>query len=82
MTRLATLRRSFPTLMVLGAPLRWIGKSRRRIWGMALLMAVMLASPPLWWAMQLIRLPGIGDPFDVAVFRAFTIPDESMHTQD
>ena len=76
MTHLATLRRSFPTLILLGAPLRWIGKSRRRMWGTALLIVVMLASPPLWWTMQLIRLPDIGDPFDVAAFRAFTIPDD------
>jgi hypothetical protein len=76
MTRLATLSRSFPTLMLLSAPLRWIGKSRRRIWGIALLMVVMLAGAPLWWATQLIRLPDIGDPFDIATFRAFTIPDD------
>ena len=44
--------------------------------GMAVLTAVMLASPPVWWTMQLIRLPDIGDPFDVAAFRRFTIPDE------
>jgi hypothetical protein len=40
MTRLANLRRSFPTLMLLAVPLRWIGKSRRRILGAALLMIV------------------------------------------
>jgi hypothetical protein len=76
MTRLATLHRSFPTLMLLGAPLRWIGKSRRRVFGAVILMATITAGPPLWWALQLIGLPDIGDPFDVAVFRAFTIPDE------
>jgi hypothetical protein len=76
MTRLASLRRSFPTPMLLAVPLRWIGKSRRRILGAALLMIVVFAGPPLWWAIQLISLPDIGDPFDFAAFRAFTIPDE------
>jgi hypothetical protein len=76
MTRLATLHRSFPTLMSLGAPLRWVGRSRRRLWGTALLTLAIIASPPLWWATQLAGLPDIGDPFDVAAFRAFTIPDE------
>jgi hypothetical protein len=76
MTRLPTLSRSFPTLMLLRAPLHWIGKSRRRILGAAFLMTIVVAGPPLWWEMQLIRLPDIGDPFDVAAFRAFTIPDK------
>ena len=40
------------------------------------LLLVLVTGPPLWWAMQLISLPDIGDPFDVAAFRAFTIPDE------
>ena len=75
-THLETLRRSFPTLMLLGTPLRWIGKSRRRVVGTALLTLAVVASVPLWWAIQLIGLPDIGDPFDVAAFRAFTIPDE------
>jgi hypothetical protein len=74
MTRLATLHRSFPTFMLLGAPLRWICKSRRRIWGAALSILVIIASPPFWWATQLVGLPDIGDPFDVDAFRAFTIP--------
>ena len=76
MTRLATLHRSFPTLMSLGAPLRWVGRSRRRLWGTALLTLAIIASPPLWWATQLVGLPDIGDPFDVRAFRAFTIPDD------
>ena len=74
MTRLATLHRSFPTLMSLGAPLRWVGRSRRRIWAVTLSILAIIASPPLWWATQLVGLPDIGDPFDVTAFRAFTIP--------
>jgi hypothetical protein len=76
MTRLGTLRRSFPTVMLIGAPFRWIGRSRRRIWGTVLATAVAIAVPPLWWALQLTGLPDIGEPFDAAAFRAFTIPDE------
>jgi hypothetical protein len=76
MTRSATLRRSFPTLMLLAAPLLWVGKSRRRILGAALIVLAIIASLPLWWVIQLVGLPDIGDPFDVAAFRAFTIPDE------
>ena len=36
----------------------------------------MIAAPPVWWATQLVGLPDIGDPFDVAEFRRFTIPDD------
>ena len=69
MTRLATLQRCFPTLILLAAPLRWIGKNRWRVCGAALLMLGIIASPLLWWATQLIGLPDIGDPFDIAAFR-------------
>ena len=37
MTRVANLQRSFPTLILLGVPLRWIAKSRRRVLSTALL---------------------------------------------
>jgi hypothetical protein len=76
MTRLATLHRSFPTLMSLGALLRWVGRSRRRLWGTALLTLAVIASPPLWWATQLIGLPDVGDPFDVRAFQTFTMPGD------
>ncbi len=76
MTRLASLRRSFPTVRLLVAPCRWIGKSRRRIWCVALVLLAIVAGPPLWWATQLWGLPDIGDPFDVEAFRAVTIADD------
>ncbi len=76
MTRLTTLRRSFPTLRLLAAPFRWIGKSRRRLCVAGLMLLAMIAGPPLWWATQLLGLPDIGDPFDVKAFRAMTIPDD------
>jgi hypothetical protein len=30
----------------------------------------------IWWLTSLNRLPDIGDPFDVAAFRAFRVPDD------
>ncbi|MGO9466661.1 MAG: hypothetical protein ACLQIB_54185 [Isosphaeraceae bacterium] len=76
MTHLASLRRSFPTVRLLLAPFRWIGQSRRRVWCTFLVLLAIVAGPPLWWATQLWGLPDIGDPFDVAAFRAMTIPDD------
>ena len=77
MTRTATLRRSFPTLSwLLTAPFRWLGKSRRRIWGVVSVLLAMIAGPPLWWAVQLVGLPDIGEPFDVQAFHSLSIPDD------
>ena len=76
MTRLAGLKRSFPTFRLMTAPIRWIGRSRRRIWTAAMVLLAILAAPPLWWSTQLMGLPDIGDPFDVANFEAMRIPDE------
>ena len=76
MTRLASLRRSFPTVRLIVAPFRWIGKSRRRLWCVVLVVLTIVAGPPLWWATQLWGLPDIGDPFDVAAFQIMTIPDD------
>ncbi|MHC5541196.1 hypothetical protein ACYOEI_23490 [Singulisphaera rosea] len=71
-----SLQRSFPTLLLILAPFRWVGKSRRRVWGVILAALATLAAPPLWWATQLVGLPDIGDPFDVRAFQAETIPDD------
>jgi hypothetical protein len=35
-----------------------------------------IASPSLSWLLQLTGLPDIGEPFDVAAFRAFKVPDD------
>jgi hypothetical protein len=68
--------RSFPTLRYLAVPFRWVFGSRRRfLIGSAVLLAI-FAAPRLWWSLQLVGLPDIGDPFDVAAFRSFTIPDD------
>ena len=72
----ASLSRSFPTFRWIVAPFRWIGQSRRRIWCTVSALLAMIAAPPVWWATQLAALPDIGDPFDVAEFRRFTIPDD------
>jgi hypothetical protein len=70
---LRTLARvALPPLLLID----WIGRSRGRRWAVALLALATVTVPPLWWAMQLIGLPDIGDPFDVATFRALTIPDD------
>lgn len=76
MTTTATLIRSFPTFRWIVAPFRWIGRSRRRIWCAVSLLLAMIAAAPVWWATQLMGLPGIGHPFDIAEFRRFTIPDD------
>ncbi len=71
------LRQSFPTLRLLAAPFRWLFGSRRRMIMIALAVLLgLLATPFIWWNVQLAGLPDIGDPFDVAEFRAMTIPDE------
>jgi hypothetical protein len=38
--------------------------------------AVAAAAFAIWWLTSLNGLPDIGDPFDVAAFRAFSIPDD------
>src|SRR5262245_45282456 len=45
---------------------------------LVLVICVALAATALaiWWLRSLDGLPDIGDPFDVAEFRAFRIPDE------
>jgi hypothetical protein len=39
-------------------------------------LAVAAAALAVWWSTSLNGLPDIGDPFDVAAFRAFSLPDE------
>jgi hypothetical protein len=76
MASTSSARRSFPTLRYLAAPFRWFFRSRRRVWTAAAVLLAMIAAPPLWWSLQLVGLPDIGDPFDVKAFRSFTIPDD------
>ncbi len=77
MTTTSRARRTFPTLRLLVAPFRWPFASRRRAQTAAAILAAALAAPVLWWHIQLLGLPDIGDPFDVRAFRSFTIPDDT-----
>jgi hypothetical protein len=76
MTHLVGLGRSFPTFRLLAAPFRWVGKSRRRVMGVALILLLVVTAPLLWWAAELTGLPDIGDPFDVEAFQTQAIPDD------
>ena len=66
---------SFPTFRYLAMPFRWFFRSRRRVLTTLAMLVAMLAAPPLWWSIQLVGLPDIGDPFDVEAFRSSRIPD-------
>jgi hypothetical protein len=76
MTSSSNLGRTFPTLRYLAAPFRWLIGSRRRVLTAAAILLAMIAVPPVWWAVQLMGLPDIGDPFDLQEFRSLTIPDD------
>ena len=43
---------------------------------LAACLAVAAAALAIWWLNSLNGLPDIGDPFDVAAFRAFSVPDD------
>jgi hypothetical protein len=76
MATTSSVSRNFPTLRYLAAPFRWFFRSRRRVLTVAVVLLAMIAVPPLWWSLQLVGLPDIGDPFDVEAFQKFTIPDD------
>ena len=76
MATTSSASRNFPTLRFLAAPFRWFFRSRRRVLIAAAVLLAMIAAVPLWWSIQLVNLPDIGDPFDVAAFRSYTIPDD------
>ena len=57
-------------------PFRWFFKSRRRVWASIAIPLLMVAIAPVWWSLQLVGLPDIGDPFDVESFLATSIPDD------
>jgi hypothetical protein len=76
MTTGSTLSRSFPTFKHLTAPFRWVVGTRRRRWTAALALLAIIAAPVVWWSMQLLGLPDIGEPFDLEAFRSFKVPDE------
>jgi hypothetical protein len=60
--------------------LRWLRKRLRQLARVTLVLAIGLvvaaAAFAIWWLTSLNGLPDIGDPFDVAAFRAFRVPDD------
>ena len=50
--------------------------TRRVTLVLAIGLAVAATAFGIWWSTSLNGLPDIGDPFDVAAFRAFRIPDD------
>src|SRR5947208_233179 len=49
---------------------------RRRLGMLLLVVVALVASALIWRATCLIGLPDIGDPFDVAEFRAYHVPED------
>ena len=43
---------------------------------LAICLAIAATALAIWWLTSLNGLPDIGDPFDVAAFRAFRVPDD------
>jgi hypothetical protein len=76
MAQTVGLRQSFPTFFLIAKPFRWFFSSRRRVLGLVAVVLLMIVVPPIWWAIQLLGLPDIGEPFDVEAFRATSIPDD------
>jgi hypothetical protein len=61
------------------APACWAWRARRVARGFripALVLIAAMAGGALWWATSLVGLPDVGDPFDVAAFRAEAVPDD------
>ena len=60
--------------------LQLLRKRLRQLARVAFVLAIGLALAAtafaIWWLTSLNGLPGIGEPFDVAAFRAFSIPDD------
>jgi hypothetical protein len=69
----AAIGPSSKTLQLLRKRLRQL---RRVLLVMAIGVAVAAGALAIWWLNSLNGLPDIGDPFDVAEFRTFRIPDE------
>ena len=43
---------------------------------LAICLVIAATALAIWWLTSLNGLPDIGDPFDVAAFRAFRVPDD------
>jgi hypothetical protein len=60
--------------------LQLLRKRLRQLLRVTLVLATCLAlaatALAIWWLMSLNGLPNIGDPFDVAAFRAYSLPED------
>jgi hypothetical protein len=77
------LTRSESPAAVSGKPSKMVELLRKRLRQLVRVVAVLAACVAvaatafaIWWLNSLSGLPDIGDPFDVAEFRAFGLPDE------
>lgn len=62
----------------LTAPLRWLGRSRRRVRVASFVLAVVVlgVAIALWRAAWVWDLPDVGDPFDVSELNAVAVPSD------
>jgi hypothetical protein len=77
------LTRSESPVAVSGKPSKMVESLRKRLRQLlrvvvvlAACLAVAASAFAIWWLNSLNGLPDIGDPFDVAAFQAFRLPDE------
>jgi hypothetical protein len=68
---------------VSGTPSKLVRLLRKRlrqlvrvVVALAICVAVAALALAIWWSTSLHKLPDIGDPFNVAAFRAFRVPDD------
>src|SRR5215467_8790935 len=75
--------RSESLVAVSGKPSKTVELLRKRLRQLLRVLVVLTAcvavaatALAIWWLNSLNGLPDIGDPFDVAAFRAFRVPDD------
>ena len=60
--------------------LQLLRKRLRQLWRITLVLTICLAvaagALAIWWLNSLNGLPDIGDPFDLAAYRALRVPDD------
>src|SRR6516165_8336413 len=72
-TSTAVTDTSSKTLRLLRKRLRQLGRVTLVL---TIVLTVAATALSVWWLNSLNGLPDIGDPFDVAAFRAFRVPDD------
>jgi hypothetical protein len=65
-------------ITMLGTPIRWLGRSRRRgrIASFVLAVIVLVLAIALWRAAWVWDVPDVGDPFDVSELSAVAVPSD------